>query len=95
MKWFNPERGYGFIAPNGGGRDVFVHISALERSGIEGLTEGQTVVASGQFLIDSEASLTGVLARLAGSDSEKKTSAAANVEPESAPSRWDASRLES
>jgi cold shock protein len=44
VKWFNPDRGYGFIAPNGGGRDVFVHISALERSGIEGLTEGQTVV---------------------------------------------------
>jgi CspA family cold shock protein len=44
VKWFNPDRGYGFIAPNGGGRDVFVHISALERSGIEGLSEGQTVV---------------------------------------------------
>jgi CspA family cold shock protein len=44
VKWFNPDRGYGFIAPNGGGRDVFVHISTLERSGIEGLTEGQTVV---------------------------------------------------
>ena len=44
MKWFNPERGYGFIAPNGGGNDVFVHVSALERSGIEGLSEGQSVV---------------------------------------------------
>ena len=44
VRWFNPERGYGFIAPNGGGRDVFVHVSALERSGIEGLSEGQTVV---------------------------------------------------
>jgi CspA family cold shock protein len=44
VKWFNAERGYGFIAPNGGGKDVFVHISALERSGIEGLSEGQTVV---------------------------------------------------
>ena len=44
MKWFNADRGYGFIAPNGGGKDVFVHISALERSGIERLTEGQTVV---------------------------------------------------
>jgi cold shock protein len=38
VKWFNPERGYGFIAPNGGGKDVFVHISTLERSGIEGLS---------------------------------------------------------
>jgi len=44
VKWFNAERGYGFIAPNSGGRDVFVHVSALERSGIEGLSEGQTVV---------------------------------------------------
>jgi CspA family cold shock protein len=44
VKWFNADRGYGFIAPNGGGKDVFVHISVLERSGIEGLTEGQTVV---------------------------------------------------
>jgi cold shock protein len=39
-----PERGYGFIALNDSGRDVFVHVSALERSGIEGLSEGQTVV---------------------------------------------------
>jgi len=44
VKWFNAERGYGFIAPNGGGKDLFVHVSALERSGIEGLSEGQTVV---------------------------------------------------
>jgi CspA family cold shock protein len=44
MKWFNAERGYGFIAPNRGRKDVFVHVSALERSGIGGLSEGQTVV---------------------------------------------------
>jgi CspA family cold shock protein len=44
VKWFNADRGYGFIAPNGGGKDVFVHASALERSGIQGLSEGQTVV---------------------------------------------------
>jgi cold shock protein len=44
VKWFNTDRGYGFIAPNSGGKDVFVHISALERSGIEGLSEGQTIV---------------------------------------------------
>ena len=44
MKWFNSERGYGFIVLDSGGEDVFVHISALERSGIEGLSEGQTVV---------------------------------------------------
>jgi CspA family cold shock protein len=44
VKWFNTERGYGFIAPNSGGKDVFVHISALERSGTQGLSEGQTVL---------------------------------------------------
>ena len=44
VKWFNAERGYGFIAPNSGGKDVFVHFSALERSGIAALSEGQTVV---------------------------------------------------
>jgi cold shock protein len=44
VKWFNPEKGYGFIAPNSGGKDVFVHISALDRSGIAALSEGQTVV---------------------------------------------------
>jgi cold shock protein len=44
VKWFNAEKGYGFIAPNSGGKDVFVHISALDRSGIAALSEGQTVV---------------------------------------------------
>ncbi len=44
MKWFNVQKGYGFITANGGGKDVFVHVSALERSGIDGLIEGQPVV---------------------------------------------------
>jgi cold shock protein len=44
VKWFNAERGYGFIARDSGGKDVFVHISALERSGITGLGEGQQVI---------------------------------------------------
>lgn len=44
VKWFNTDRGYGFIAPKDGGKDVFVHVSALERSGIEELSEGQTVI---------------------------------------------------
>ena len=44
VKWFNAEKGYGFITTNGGGKDVFVHVSALERSGIDGLSEGQIVV---------------------------------------------------
>ena len=44
VKWFNADKGYGFIATRGGGKDVFVHISALDRSGIAALSEGQTVV---------------------------------------------------
>ena len=41
VKWFNPTKGYGFIQPQGGGRDVFVHISAVERAGLTTLNEGQ------------------------------------------------------
>lgn len=41
VKWFNAVKGYGFIEPEDGGRDVFVHISALERAGISTLNEGQ------------------------------------------------------
>ena len=44
VKWFNAERGYGFITRNGGGEDLFVHISALERSGLTGLSEGDRVI---------------------------------------------------
>ena len=43
VKWFNPTKGYGFIQPNDGGRDVFVHISAVERAGLGSLNEGQTI----------------------------------------------------
>jgi CspA family cold shock protein len=44
VKWFNPEKGYGFIARDSGGKDVLVHVSALERSGISTLDEGQEVI---------------------------------------------------
>jgi cold shock protein len=44
VKWFTAERGYGFIALANGGKDVFVHVSALERSGLTALSEGQQVV---------------------------------------------------
>ena len=43
VKWFNDQKGYGFIAPDNGGKDVFVHISAVERSGMNGLNEGQKI----------------------------------------------------
>ncbi|MBK4216106.1 cold-shock protein [Paracoccus caeni] len=43
VKWFNTEKGYGFIAPETGGRDIFVHISAVERAGINRLNDGQAV----------------------------------------------------
>ena len=43
VKWFNPTKGYGFIAPQSGGKDVFVHISAVERAGLGTLNEGAVV----------------------------------------------------
>lgn len=43
VKWFNGTKGYGFIAPEGGGPDVFVHISAVERSGLSSLSENQKI----------------------------------------------------
>lgn len=43
VKWFNSVKGYGFITPDEGGKDAFVHISAVERAGLHGLNEGQRV----------------------------------------------------
>jgi len=43
VKWFNAQKGYGFIRPNDGGKDVFVHISAVQRAGLDTLNEGQKV----------------------------------------------------
>ena len=41
VKWFNPTKGYGFVAPDTGGKDVFVHISAVQKAGLRTLNEGQ------------------------------------------------------
>jgi CspA family cold shock protein len=43
VKWFNGQKGYGFIQPDGGGRDVFVHISAVEKAGMDGLPDGAKI----------------------------------------------------
>ena len=44
VKWFNAQKGFGFIQPTTGGADVFVHISAVERAGMDGLQEGQSLI---------------------------------------------------
>ena len=43
VKWFNPTKGYGFAAPQDGGKDVFIHISAVERAGLSTLNDGQVI----------------------------------------------------
>ena len=60
VKWFNPTKGFGFIAPEGGKRDVFVHISAVERAGLTGLSDDQKVtfdIESGRDGRESAANL--------------------------------------
>jgi CspA family cold shock protein len=61
VKWFNPAKGYGFIEPDDGGKDAFVHISAVERAGLSSLNEGQKVsfeVQAGQNGKSSAENLT-------------------------------------
>lgn len=51
VKWFNTQKGFGFIQPDSGGKDVFVHISALERAGLRGFAEGQKITY--ELVVDS------------------------------------------
>ena len=58
VKWFNTTKGFGFIAPDEGGKDVFVHISAVERAGLTGLSDDQKVTFDLETGRDGRASAT-------------------------------------
>jgi CspA family cold shock protein len=71
VKWFNPTKGFGFIQPQGGGKDVFVHITAVQAAGLNGLDENQKVsydVVSerGKEAASNGSSTTAKMARLSG-----------------------------
>jgi cold shock protein len=56
VKWFNAQKGFGFIQPESGGKDVFVHISAVERAGLRGLAEGQKITY--ELVVDTRSGKT-------------------------------------
>ena len=56
VKWFNAQKGFGFIQPESGGRDIFVHISAVERAGLRGLAEGQRITY--ELIVDTRSGKT-------------------------------------
>ena len=60
VKWFNGNKGYGFIAPEGGKKDVFVHITALQAAGLDGLDDGQAVSFEIEVATDGRESATNI-----------------------------------
>ena len=60
VKWFNGNKGYGFIAPEGGKNDVFVHITALQAAGLDGLDDGQAVSFEIEVATDGRESATNI-----------------------------------
>jgi CspA family cold shock protein len=63
VKWFNPTKGYGFIAPDTGGKDVFVHISAVQKAGLRTLNEGQQLAFEIEQLPNGRAAAVDLVAQ--------------------------------